>query len=96
MDTVIALNIGNLVYGVNVKLYPNPSNGQFTIELENERGEDMVIEIMNLTGQLVYKKLHPYNGNSRHVETLDLGSQSKGVYMVRVNGMPVKNKLLIQ
>jgi hypothetical protein len=81
---------------INVMLYPNPTTGQFTIELNNEKGEDLVLEVMNMTGQMVYKKIHKYNGNPRFIETIDMSGQSKGVYLLRVNGLPVKNKLMIQ
>lgn len=82
-------------YGA-VEIYPNPSSGQFTIKMENENGEDVMLEIMNISGQMVYKKLHKYNGNPLFIETIDLGDQAKGNYFMRVNGLPVKAKLMIE
>lgn len=95
-DSVIALSIGDLHFGSELKLYPNPSTGQFTIELENEKGEDLMIEIINLTGQMVYKKLHTYDGQPVFIRTIDLGEQAKGTYLMRINGLPVKSKLMIE
>jgi len=76
-------------------LYPNPSNGQFTIEMENEKREDLMLEILNISGQLVYQKLHKYDGQARFIRTIDLGEQAKGTYFMRMNGLPVKAKLMI-
>jgi hypothetical protein len=91
-----ALHQGPVFKLENAMLYPNPSRGQFTFEMDNQGGQDLVLEIINMTGQLVFKKLYKYNGNSRFTETIDLSNRSKGVYLMRVNGLPVNNRLMIQ
>ncbi len=94
-DQVIGLSVAD--FGkMKVLLYPNPSYGQFTIEMENRDGEDLVLEIVSITGQLVYKQLHKYDGQSMFIRTIDLGEQAKGTYFMRVNGMPVNVKLMIE
>ncbi|NCP46569.1 MAG: T9SS type A sorting domain-containing protein, partial [Flavobacteriales bacterium] len=52
----IGINENNA--SLNFAIYPNPSNGLFTII--NPSGENATIEIMNIQGQVVYKN----NSNS--------------------------------
>ena len=92
----VNVNIRDLILGSDLKLYPNPSSGEFTIEFDNTDAEDVILEIVNMTGQLIYKKLHKYNGPPRFIETIDLGNQARGTYLLRVNGLPVKAKLMIE
>ncbi|KPL08707.1 MAG: hypothetical protein AMS26_24170 [Bacteroides sp. SM23_62] len=93
---VIGLDISDFSMGSDLKLYPNPSTGEFTIEFANSDADDVMLEIINMTGQLVYKKLHKFNGNPRFIETIDFGNQARGPYLLRVNGLPVKAKLMIE
>ena len=92
----VNVSIDNFYIGGDLKLYPNPSTGKFTIEFENSEAEDVMLEIVNISGQMIYKKLHKYNGNSRFNETIDLGNQASGTYFMRINGLPVKAKLMIE
>jgi hypothetical protein len=95
-STVMVTEIGSIFGFSGIRLYPNPTTGKITIEMENERGEDIMLELVNMTGRVVYKKLYQYNGNSRFMEVIDLGSQAKGTYFMRVNGLPVRATLMIQ
>jgi len=80
----------------SIKIYPNPSTGKFTLEIQNEKGEDLMLEIINLPGQMVYKKLHKYDGQETFIRTIDLSKQASGAYFMRINGLPVKAKLMIE
>ncbi|MFC2112199.1 T9SS type A sorting domain-containing protein [Bacteroidota bacterium] len=91
-----AVSIQDIAGFHNIILYPNPSTGKFTIEMENKSREDLMLEIVNITGQLVYKKQYEFNGNTRFIETIDLSRQAKGTYFMRVNGLPVKAKMMIE
>lgn len=62
-----------------LKVYPNPTNGIFTIESSLNNIE--TITIVNIQGQLLFQNRFP---NETHIE-LDLSSYAKGVYMVNVN-----------
>ena len=90
--------VGILSHGILkvVSLYPNPSTGKFTIEMENRDSEDLMLEIVSITGQLVYKQLHKYDGQAMFIRTIDLGQRAKGTYFMRVNGLPVNAKLMIE
>ncbi|MCC7332856.1 MAG: T9SS type A sorting domain-containing protein [Flavobacteriales bacterium] len=67
-------------------IYPNPNNGNFTLEIENF--ENTTIEIYNNLGQLILK-----NNLIQNLTTIDLTKFSKGMYFVKVNSV---NKVIIE
>lgn len=54
VDTT-STNIDNeLVAGINsMSIFPNPTNGNFTVSLELDRAQDVVLEVLNLRGQVL-------------------------------------------
>ena len=69
-----------------ISVFPNPSNGDFTINLSNSISENVHIELITLVGSIVYTSIHDTAavGNSIVVKTqyLDTGS-----YLVRLTGI---------
>jgi hypothetical protein len=63
-----------------VKVYPNPSNGSFTMELSVVSGQSSV-EIYNVLGEKVFTETLR---NSQGENLIDLTTQSSGVYFYRV------------
>jgi Secretion system C-terminal sorting domain len=59
----------------DINIYPNPTNGLINIATTNKDYEK--IEIMNLTGKIVY-----YSNKNNSI--IDLSSQAKGFYLVKV------------
>lgn len=70
-------NAGNIAGAV---VYPNPSAGLFNISLGTV-SEHMLIEVYNMTGQVVYRK--PVK---EAIDTIDLSDLSKGIYTIRLSG----------
>jgi hypothetical protein len=62
-----------------IKIYPNPSSGIFTIESE-EAINPQQIEVYDVFGKRVQPIINP-NGTSA---TINLENQSKGIYLVRI------------
>lgn len=58
-------------------IYPNPSNGHFTIQLKDSN-EASNIEILSILGQKIFTKEN-YNGTSLNVNNI-----SKGIYIIRI------------
>ncbi|MDD4646383.1 MAG: T9SS type A sorting domain-containing protein, partial [Bacteroidales bacterium] len=79
-----------------LSVYPNPTNGKFTVSISNNEATDMTIELVNISGQVVYrndvKAAYSYN------EDIDASSFAKGVYYLKVNdGKDVKvEKVVLQ
>jgi hypothetical protein len=59
-------------------LYPNPSNGQFQMDLANFPGGQGTIRVFNLLGQEIYSKKIQYMSAGRHFINLDLNTM-KGI-----------------
>jgi uncharacterized repeat protein (TIGR01451 family) len=79
----LALNTGvNLVSMQDIKIYPNPTSSQLTVEI-GQGGQNAIIsiEIRDLLGQKVYLL---ESALSKKV-TIDLTDLSNGFYILRVN-----------
>lgn len=70
----------------SVVVFPNPSNGDFSINLSNTISEDITVELVSLVGQVVYKNQFDIltDGNKLQIATqaVDAGS-----YLVRLTGL---------
>ncbi|MFT6166967.1 MAG: hypothetical protein ACJASF_001661 [Vicingaceae bacterium] len=75
-----------------LKIYPNPTEGQLTVELlEEDFGESNTIEIRSISGQLVLKD----NVNNMKKQ-LDISHLSKGIYFITVaNSVRIETKKLV-
>jgi hypothetical protein len=74
----------------NIKVFPNPSNGQFAIGINsNEKSE---VYIYDLKGELVFNTTQ-----SKKLETYDLTILSKSVYFIKIvnNKYTTTQKLII-
>jgi plastocyanin len=69
----------------NISVYPNPSNGNFQLQLNNlPSGTKLDMGIYTLKGQKVFAQPVIRQQNTVNIETADL---PKGVYILRLNGM---------
>lgn len=69
-------------FSKRINVYPNPSNGLFNIEYTGKSETNISIEIMSVTGNMVY--LRELSGTDNIQETIDLQHISKGVYFLRI------------
>lgn len=80
-------------------VFPNPSNGNFTIEIADLQGESGTIEILDLNGKQVFSKQIDINSNNMSVLVDDLGDEiPEGVYTVNVvvnRGVRLSRKIVI-
>lgn len=97
-EKTASYNVNSITVGIaevnnlNAKLYPNPSTGQFYVEL-TKTGETTV-GVYDLAGRMIASAKG--DGNSRI--SLDLGNTSSGMYYVRIqqgNASTIK-KLVIE
>lgn len=66
----------------NVTVYPNPSDGIFTLTFESIIQGRVDVEVLNSAGQQVIRRMFTADGNSRQV--LDLRAEPAGVYFLSV------------
>jgi len=62
--------------GETISIYPNPSNGIFTLNSQSAKGE---IYIYNLLGEVIYK-----SKMNSSVSRIDLSEHANGIYFVRI------------
>ncbi|MCF8225000.1 MAG: BspA family leucine-rich repeat surface protein [Bacteroidales bacterium] len=70
-------NIVGIYSEAGVRIYPNPNDGTFTIELAHSVQTD--IEIFSIAGRVIYRKEH-----NKTAEQVDLSQYSRGIYFVSV------------
>ncbi|MBX2929591.1 MAG: T9SS type A sorting domain-containing protein [Saprospiraceae bacterium] len=79
--TCIATDVEETTDRLPLRLYPNPTPGQFTLELPEPAAPGMNIRIIGLTGQTLLEKAAE-TGAARQL--LDAGSLPAGLYFVQV------------
>jgi len=80
---------------IDVKLIPNPSNGQFFIDLQSDVVTDINIRVVNVLGEVVYQ-FTKQNISSLDNYKVDLNNEANGIYFVNITaGNHTINKKLI-
>lgn len=64
----------------DIEIFPNPSNGIFTIRSLTSNSEEQYLEVYNMLGA----KIHSSSKSKLAAYTIDLSNQSKGIYFVKV------------
>ena len=98
-STVSSIDLDKMTEVGLVNIYPNPSNGIFTMELAKLNrtfGTEYSVSVLNVLGQKVYSKTLDVIGHS--VETIDLSDMEKGIYLLEVmhNRSTYSQKLIIE
>jgi len=80
---------------LSLQAWPNPSNGQFSISFTNASGEDAQLTIIDALGRSVHHET--LNGTGKLTQQIDLSSEEKGMYFVRVtqSGKTFTKKVLV-
>ncbi len=68
----------NDLASLNANVSPNPSNGQFKLQLSDT--EPISVEVFDLTGKQVFSK--NYNGST--IYTIDMENASNGIYIMQL------------
>ena len=81
--------------GCSVSVYPNPSNGIFTFNIQHA-SVDSKLQVFNVLGEKVYDATLQHSTVTTHV---DLSKQAKGVYfykLISTSGVEKNGKLVIE
>jgi uncharacterized repeat protein (TIGR01451 family) len=65
-----------------IEIYPNPTEGMITVNLENI-GEGTILDIYNNLGQKLHHEKLSNNNQSRFTKTFDLSAYPVGIYYLR-------------
>lgn len=72
-----------LVQEEDVAIYPNPSNGVFTISVSNLHATQVELTILNVIGNEIYRETLS-NHESKLSKTINLDRHAKGLYYVKL------------
>jgi hypothetical protein len=78
---LLSLNDHSHSDNTNISIYPNPSNGKFTVSIEANKSEKYRLEIYNLDGEIVSKNIYSVNEDKVVNEEIDLSNLNKGNYI---------------
>lgn len=81
---------------MQIGLWPNPTDGMFTLYLKATETEPVVIRLIDVTGRVVVEEQNTASAGA-NAFSLDLRRMAKGVYTLQVAGKTVSTeKLVIQ
>jgi PKD repeat protein len=94
-----------LISGINeaandaiISVNPNPSSGNFTVEILNEAmADDVSIDVVNTLGQIVYSSSST-NGSRFGKKEIHLPDASRGIYFLEIKSshLSFQTKIMIQ
>ena len=82
------INELSIIYGMQAHLFPNPNNGNFTLSYDLKQIPEVNIQIIDITGKVVYTNAIDNLNNLIQINTQDLHS---GMYFIQLMN---KNTLL--
>lgn len=84
-SSTISLGVNETIgKDTQMRVFPNPSSGDFTVQIIGAGQHDALITVTDITGNVVFKNAVS-NSNTVIVETLHLGNLSKGLYFGNVS-----------
>lgn len=66
----------------NIRIYPNPSNGIFNLEINNAEKTNYSVKVFNILGSVIYNS--PINGENIIKQKIDLTKYPKGMYFLSI------------
>ena len=84
----MSTSISEIENSPSFKLYPNPATNQLTIELTNNYSERILIH--DISGRLVKS----IQSNSQST-TINISELEGGLYLVSLDGVGIKEKLIV-
>jgi PKD repeat protein len=80
--------------GLGISIFPNPSNGKFSLNITSGIVSNISITIINTLGMVVYaEKDVKFNGNLH--KNMDLSGLAKGVYSLKAEGNGISNTISV-
>ncbi|PWH84083.1 peptidase [Algibacter marinivivus] len=78
----------------NFLVFPNPNKGDFTIKLNGSKSRDIITEIYDIRGRVIFKKNYEATGDFN--QSIDLNNIHSGMYILNVSdGLRKSTKKII-
>ncbi|MFK7971196.1 MAG: T9SS type A sorting domain-containing protein [Bacteroidia bacterium] len=96
-SNVVEAYIGTLEEHL-VSVFPNPSNGEFTLSYHLPEPAKVEIQVTDIQGRVIYERNAIHTEKGSYNELLDLQKFDSGVYLyqLRINGKRVAGKIQVQ
>lgn len=81
----------------DINIYPNPNTGNFVIEMEITKPQDLEIKLINVIGQTIYEeKISKYSGDYK--KEIELPNIKSGVYYLNIETKEgvIRRKVIVQ
>jgi hypothetical protein len=84
------------VLGLDLAVYPNPNQGQFTVDLSMNKAHDLQLSLWDLSGKQVLREEAGLVQQFR--EELSVDKLSRGLYLLKLefDGMPLYRKVMVE
>ena len=70
-------------------IYPNPSNGEFNIDIKISKPQNVTAKIIDLIGQTIYTTI--FTNATTGTYNIDIGSESTGIYFLELSTPTTKS-----
>ncbi|MDQ3190420.1 MAG: choice-of-anchor J domain-containing protein [Bacteroidota bacterium] len=77
------VGIDEVADAYNLNVFPNPSNGQFTVHFDNPVSQKLEIRIMNMNGTIVFNESINYF-DGKYNKNIDISHMSGGMYFMQL------------
>ncbi|MEZ4793124.1 MAG: M12 family metallo-peptidase [Gelidibacter sp.] len=68
---------------IGFSIYPNPNNGNFTLQLKSGSNQDIQVQVYDIRGRLVFDD--SYTNTQNFNQTINLNAVQSGMYLVKVS-----------
>ncbi len=83
-NTILITAVGSIANKNDIKVYPNPSSKNITIEWKSNSSETTTLEILDLTGRTINKEgINMATETNSH--SMDISTLQNGVYLLRIS-----------
>jgi hypothetical protein len=79
-----------------LKVSPNPTDGNLKIEFEDPRSGRMVVEVYNIKGEKIFMKEFKARLAGSYKEAIDISTNPKGMYFIRINNQTFKDAIILK
>ncbi len=95
-EATVVTSLENLIAENDLKIYPNPSQGKFSIHFDHQESGNMFIKLYDLVGNEIYRK-NIYKSAGLFNTDILLDHVSNGIYQlsIQLNDKNIVKKILI-
>ena len=69
---------------LDLKLYPNPNSGSFSVEMNIEESQNIEIQVLSINGKIVWSENYRNQAGNR-LYPINIEDHAKGIYILKVS-----------